>query len=602
MLAVPDEDGNEEQCEYPDYPTIARLYAEMVVGDEIPACRFVKQACQRYLDMLDEAAKPDALFYFSDAWAVDVCDFFDKLARPAGGKKGETLEAQPWQVWEFCAIFGFRRNDPDMPNEIGSRLVREVYCEEPRGQGKSPKAAALGLYCWLNEDEYGSQIFIGAPKEEQARYVFDPMSVMVTQTPELQQHYGVDVTKKQMRKADDPAARVRMISSIADREDGANPHVVIMEELHAQDEALFNVMDSSLGKRVNNLFISITTAGNRAQGVCWNTRKRLINVLAGLADEPSFFGVIYTLDDEEIKDKRIAHDPKRWIKCNPMWGITLSPTSLMERLAKAKAQSEAAVLEFERTRLNIWSNGAGGLISDENWRACENPDLNVLDFKGAKAFIGGDLGSKNDLSSIGILFEVGDKIVAFNEHFVPSRSKSFLHDEFGPLYDGWVRSGALTVTNGSVTDYNVIEDCIRRWCELFDVEAIVFDGYQSNQILSNLHNDGFPAMHINPGIKVVSDPTKDFLARVEGGLLVHDGNPATRWMAMNVTGYFDKRDNVLAQKDSPTSPYKIDGISALINANVARMDAMLDVKRKKKSIYETRGLVGAEGDDGEPDA
>ena len=162
-------------------------------------------------------------------------------------------------------------------------------------------------------------------------------------------------------------AKVRMISSIADREDGANPHVVVMEELHAQDEALFNVMDSSLGKRVNNLFLSITTAGNRAMGICWNTRKRLINVLKKTIDEPSFFGLIFTLDPEESKDKRIAHNPELWPKANPMWGITLFKSSLLERYSKAKAQSPAAILEFERTRLNIWSDGAGGLIATEDW-------------------------------------------------------------------------------------------------------------------------------------------------------------------------------------------------------------------------------------------
>jgi phage terminase large subunit-like protein len=597
-LAVPSEDGTaEEEVEYPDYPTIAKLYAEMVVSDDIPACRYVKQACKRYLDMLKVAAKPRSGFYFSDAWSVDVCDFFDKMAVPTGGRKGDKLVAQPWQIMGFCHIFGFRRNNPDYPNEIGARLVREVYWEVPRGSGKSPTAAVLGLYCWLNEDEVGSQIFIGAPKEEQARYVFDPMSVMVKNTPELQEHYGIDVTKKLMTRHNDAAAKVRMISSIADREDGANPHVVIMEELHAQDEGLFNVMDSSLGKRINNLFISITTAGNRAQGVCWNTRKRLINVLAGIADEPSFFGVIYTLDDNEIKDKRIAHDPKRWIKCNPMWGITLSPSSLMERLAKAKTQSEAAVLEFERTRLNIWSNGAGGLISDENWAACEVKGLDILDFRGETAFIGADLGSKNDLSSIGIIFERDGKLAIFNEHFVPSKSKSFLHEEMGPLYTGWVKTGHLTMTNGPITDYNVIEDRIRLWCSLFDVRYIGFDSYQSNQILSSLYNDGIPCGQVAAGVKTVSDPTKDLLARIEGALLEHDGNPVTRWMAMNVCGYFDKRGNVLAQKDDQHSIYKIDGFAALINANVARMDAMLDAPKKWKSVYEIRGgLAGEENE------
>lgn len=598
MLSVPDDSGTAfEEQEYPDYPTIARLYCEMVLSEEVPSCQYVKQACQRYVDMLAAAEKRGALFYFSDAWAVDACDFFEKLAVPSGGKRGATFVAQPWQIWILCALFGFRRCDPDSPSDMDVRLTREVYVEVPRGSGKSAFAAAIALYCWLNEDENGSQIFIGAPKEEQARYVFDPMSVMVTETPDLQAHYQIEVTKGALRKKGDPAARVRMISSIADREDGANPHVVVMEELHAQDEGLFNVMDSSLGKRPNNLFISITTAGNRAQGVCWSTRKRVINVLAGVAEEQSLFGVIYTLDAEEIKDKRIAHDPARWIKANPMWGITLSKSSLLERYEKARAQSEAAVLEFERTRLNIWSNGAGGLISDENWQACENKKLDILDFRGKEAFIGADLGSKNDLSSIGIIFAHGDKIAIFNEHFVPSKSKTFLHEEFGPLYDGWVRNGHLTMTNGGITDYNVIEERIRRWCELFEVKYIGFDTYQSNQILSNLFNDGLPAGQVAPGTKTVSDPTKDLLARIENGLLEHDGNPVTRWMAMNVTGYFDFRGNVLAKKEEQHSPYKIDGIAALINANVARMDAMLDVKVKKKSIYETRGLAGYDDDE-----
>lgn len=999
MLAVPDETGAVEEVEYPDYPTIARRYCEMVLAEEIPACIYVKQACQRYLDMLAEVGKARAKFYFSDAWAVDACDFFDKITVPSGGRKGATLIAQPWQIWVMCALFGFRRNDPDAPNEIGVRLVREVYLEVPRGSGKalaldtpiptpsgwttmgqikvgdevfsqdgsvtrvlnatdvmldhqcyrmtfsngetviadadhlwlteahvnqpsvrvgramrrfrgpsiserniggrrywyaqfwgrqkyygvvgvddvavmkafdadaaldlqrhpvgndnmkrvrttreiaetltygnrgdwnhsvdmpspiqgrgtlpldpyllgawlgdgdsdgarltcskldgpfwidrinevgfqaspkendtrigirsgfraalraagllgnkhipdaylrasaedrlaviqglmdtdgtcsadgttqeftscnerlargfcellaslgirhslrdrpaklygrvvgisyrvrfcvrrddwavfrmprklermrgadgpkawrnntvqivgcepvdsvpvrcisvehpsqmflfgrtmlpthnSPFSAVIALYCWLNEDENGSQIFIGAPKEEQARYVFDPMSVMITETPGLIDHYGIDVTRKMLRKNGDPAAKVRMISSIADREDGANPHVVVMEELHAQDEGLFNVMDSSLGKRPNNLFISITTAGNRAQGVCWATRKRVIDTLAKVRQEPSLFGVIYTLDPEEVKDKRIAHDPARWIKANPMWGITLSKSSLLERFEKAKAQSEAAVLEFERTRLNIWSNGAGGLISDENWTACENSKLDLLDFKGEEAFIGGDLGSKSDLSSIGIIFESGAKIAVFNEHFVPSKSKTFLHEEFGPLYDGWVRQKAMTVTHGPVTDYDFIEERIRRWCDLFDVRAIVFDGYQSNQILARLYEDGLPAMSVQPGTKTVSDPTKDLLARIEGGLLEHDGNPVTRWMAMNVVGYPDQRGNIVAKKDDPNSPYKIDGFAALINANVARMDAMLDLPKKWTSVYEMRG--GMVGDDG----
>ena len=601
-LDVPGETDQEPvtSLEFPDYPKIAELYCLGILDGKVPACLYIKQAAQRYLDMLEEAKRPDAKFYFSDAWACDFLDFFEKLHLPSGGKKGDKFVAQPWQILIGCAVFGFRRNDPDSPNEIGARLVREVYCEIPRGSGKSPMSSAVGLYCWLNEEENGSQIFIGAPKEDQARYVYDPMKVMVETTPGLQEHYGIVTTKKVMTRSSEPMAKVRMISSIADREDGANPHVVIMEELHAQDEDLFNVMDSSLGKRINNLFFSITTAGNRAQGVCWNTRKSLIAVLAGQKIAPSTFGLIFTLDKHECEDKKLAHNPENWVKCNPMWGITLSKSNLIERFEKAKSQSPAAVLEFERTRLNIWSNGAGGLIDQQLWDDCKVEGLDINDRAGSTAWIGVDLASKNDICSLALIIDHDDtleEITVHTEHFVPTQCPTFKHSEFGPMYDNWVKNGHMNMNRGFVTDYNEIERRIRRFCEVFDVQAIVFDAYQSNQIISNLVDDGMPAMQMQPGVKTISDPSKDLFAKIEGGLLHHDGNPVTAWMAANVVGYYDKRGNVLPQKESPNSPYRIDGIAALIAANVAREDKMLDIKRKKKSIYETRGLHGSTDDE-----
>jgi phage terminase large subunit-like protein len=589
--------------EFPDYPGIARLYCEMILSEEVPACSFIKQAAQRYLDMLEEAARPDALYFFSDAWCCDFLSFFEKLRLPSGGKVGDTFVAQPWQIWIGCATFGFRRNDPEVPVEAGARLTREVYIEVPRGSGKSPFSAAIGLYCFLCEGENGSQIFIGAPKEEQARYVFDPMKAIVETTPGLREHFGMDATNHKITKANDPMARVRMISSIAEREDGANPHVLIMEELHAQDEGLFNVMDSSMGKRVNNLFLSITTAGQRAQGVCWNTRKRLIGILEGNGLEISFFGLIFTLDKEEIEDKRIAHDPARWIKCNPMWGITLFKSNLIERYVKAKAESPSAMLEFERTRLNIWSDGAGGLIASESWEKCRIPPppppavFDPMEYRGRTAWIGADLASKNDIASIAILIDNNDnldEITIITENFVPSQCATFKHSEFGPMYDSWVRKGHLTVTPGPVTDYRVIEERIRFWCTVFDVQAIVFDNYQSNQIIASLHEDGFPAMQMQPGVKTVSHPFLDLQAKINGGLVKHDGNQCTAWMVSNAVGYIDKRDNVLPQKEKPGSPYKIDALSAMIAANVARCDQMLEIKRRKKSVYEKRGLLGGE--------
>lgn len=946
---MPDDDDFVDLVEYPDYPGIAKAYAEGVVAGRIESCLYVRQAAERYLRMLDKADSGTALYVFSVAWTVDVCDFIEKLPLSSGGAEGELFVLQPAQIWWLAAIFGFRRDDPAAPRERGHRLVREAYLEVPRGNGKAlaldtqiptpagwttmgelavgdevyapdgtptkvvaatdvmrdrpcyrvtfsngetviadaehqwvttarvdspgqrigrrmngaltrvrttaeiaatlrygkrgetnhsvrlPEAivgaeaalpidpyvfgawlgdgssafaaltasnddapfmigqieaagystydrptntarlitfqnhvkrgrgavggelarlgvrrnkhipavylrasreqrlallqglmdtdgschhngtaqeitsvnkglaedicellaslgirhsmrvkqarisgrwldcavyriqfcvkrdrmpvfrmprklarmttsferkawrndtvqivgcepvasvpvrciqvehqsheylfgrtmlpthnsellAAVGLYLFTCEGEVGSKGFIGAPKEEQARYVFDPMSAMIRKSPDLASFFGLEATKQRIKKASDPGAYIRMVSSIAEREDGANPHFVIMEELHAQDESLFNVMDSSLGKRPNNLFLSITTAGNRAAGICWNTRKRLMAVLSGLADEISFFGVIYTLDADETKDEKIRYEPDRWVKANPMWGHTLTPSSMLERYNKARAQSPAAMIEFDRTRLNLWQNAAGGLVHPDNWKNCARPGLKIVDFDGRVAYIGGDLASKRDIAAIGALIPLDDgRVAAFNRYFIPAKAPAFQKEHIGPMYEGWVRQGWMTVTPTPVTDYGFIEAAIREWCALLDVEAIVFDNFQSNQVLTSLFNDGYPAMEMPTGTKTVSDPAKDFFALIEAGLLVHEANPVTEWMAMNVVGYEDKRGNILPQKDEPGSDNKIDGITALVSANVVRLDAQLDVPRKKQNIYNARGLAG----------
>jgi phage terminase large subunit-like protein len=573
---------------------MARRYAEMVAGGELLSCRPVRRACERYLRMLDRAAKGKAKYFFSIEWAVDACDFIEKLPLSKGGRAGQLLILQPWQCFALCAIFGFRRDDPEFPASRGSRLVRDVYLEVPRGSGKSELLAAISLYCFCCEGEEGSQVFIGAPKDDQADKVYIPIKTMVEKTPELAEHFGLrKPTLDRIGKVGETSSFITKVSHIAEREDGHDPHVVVMEELHAQDEGLYQVMQSSQGKRTvsGNLFISITTAGRRAAGLAWQVRKRLLNILEGLVEDDSFFGVIYTVDQEEIDDERLRYRREALMKANPMWGISLDPSQILEAISKAKTQSESAVLEFDRTRLNIWRNVNGGLILPENWKACYRPGLNFEDFRGKRMWIGADLGSKNDISAVSALFAERRKLQLFTWYFVPEKAPVFRRETYGPMYLGWIKSDRswMVTTPGGVTDYGFVEEKIRWLCTVGDVQAIAFDSYQSNQILAALYNDGLPAMEMHPGTKHVSDPAKDFFAHVEDGSIEHDGNPVTEWMAMNVVGHTDKRGNILPQKEDPDSPNKIDGIVTAIMANACRLDATLEVKPKRRpSAYNER--------------
>lgn len=568
---------------YPDYVGMGVKYAQMAAEKRIPVCRYVQLAAQRFLDMLAAAQTGAAEYWWSPAHVFDVCDFMEKLPHVEGEWETPTLTLEPWQIWVFCAVFGFRR-----PN--GTRLVRIVYEEVPRKSAKTTKLAGVGLFHFCCEGENGPHIYIGAPKEDQAMKVFNPMRQMLIREPELVSQFGLEYTTKRIKKAD--GGFIRTIASKGETEDGANPSMCIMEELHAQPTELHEVMRSSLGARSNPLFWQITTAGRRAAGVGWEQRKEAVKVLEGRLSADHIFAVIYTIDDDD-KGRELALDVIA--KANPMLGVSVKADIVDDFAKEAKGSPEKKV-EFMRTRLNIWSMAAAGAILPEDWDKCADPGLSLADFVGQRCWIGVDLASRSDMNAMVLLFERGDSLYAFARHYIPEEARAFLSDTWGSQLKAWNAlldpEGVprLVITAGGISDFATIEADIRGYCTVFDVEAIVFDNYQSNQIATALMDDNLPSMTMQPGVKSMSDPTKDVIARVEAGKIRHDGNPVLAWNAANTVVSRDTRDNIMPKKEGVNSDAKIDGFVALCMANAARLSDNAD--KPKPLVYNERGMWG----------
>jgi phage terminase large subunit-like protein len=117
----------------------------------------------------------------------------------------------------------------------------------------------------------------------------------------------------------------------ADVLDGLNPHVVIIDELHAhRTRAVLDVMDSATGARREPLLVMITTAGTDRTSVCWEQHAYAERVLAGTIEDDSLVCYIATIDEGD--DWR---DELSWRKANPNLGITVKPDYLERRAAKA---------------------------------------------------------------------------------------------------------------------------------------------------------------------------------------------------------------------------------------------------------------------------
>ena len=107
-----------------------------------------------------------------------------------------------------------------------------------------------------------------------------------------------------------------------------NTHCGIIDELHAhKTRKVFDVVDSSVGKREQPLIFCITTAGTILDGICMEQHKTIEHILSGDIEDDSFYGIIYTIDkDDDWRDIRSA------MKANPNWGVSVNPRIIESKL------------------------------------------------------------------------------------------------------------------------------------------------------------------------------------------------------------------------------------------------------------------------------
>ena len=544
-----------------DYIAIARQYRDEVRKDKAGKkyCKWVRLAAERDYQDHQRAKKDKAwVYYFDEWWANDVCDFIEKLPHVEGVWETPTIVLEPWQIFILVTVFGWRRKmgkkrDP----ERDPRRFRSVYIEVARKNGKSALSSGIALYCLCCEGENGPQIKTAATTGDQARVVFDVCRKMVEKTPELQEAFSVQAMMHSI-----PCwmngGHIKPINSKASTQDGLNPHLSIIDELHAHaDRSLFDVLKSAQGARQNPLSWYITTAGYILNGVCMEQRTLVTKILETVIEADHYFGIIFTLDEGDD-----AFDPKVWGKANPNLRV-MNVSKIHEEAEEAK-NSPSSEGEFKTKRCNLWLNAANAWLNIKQWEDCQD-NIKLADFAGQPAWIGCDLADKNDIAAAVILFRRDDVYYAFPRFYLP-KDLVLACAHRNPSYKIWAERGYITLTEGDYIDFNRIEADIREWCATYEVRGIGFDQYGSAQIASRLLEDGHPASIIHKNAANCSDSAKILENRVKTRKFRHDGNPVFKWMASNVVVTRKVDGSILPKKETPDSHNKIDGIDATVVA------------------------------------
>ena len=543
------------------YVAIAKQYAEQVVAGEILACRWVQLACHRQLnDLLRFRGKAtpnrfnpkltdrDGRPFFP---ADNLCAFIERLPHVKGPLAGEPIKLEPWQVFILTTVFGWVKDD-------GKRRFRRSYIEVPRGNAKSTLSSAVALYMLAADREGGAEVYSLATTRDQARIVFGDAQTMARRSPGFRNRFSVEVGAHNMHVLAS-GSKFEALSAEGSTLDGLNIHFGCVDELHAhKTRTVYDVVETGTGKRDNSLLWVITTAGSNRAGICYEVRTFVTKLLDGVFDDDSQFGIIYGLDDGDDWTSENA-----LIKANPNWGISVRPEVLAPLQAKAM-QLPSAVNNFKTKHLNEWVNADTAWMDMRAWDACTDSSVDPDAFVGQPCWIGLDLASKTDIAALVMVFahpEMADAYVVFGKYYLPEDTVTAAGNS---QYEGWMRTGRLTVTPGNVIDFGWIEADLLDMASRYAIQAVAFDPFQATQLSTRMLAEGLPMIEVRPTVLNFSEPMKTLEALVLQKKLTHDGDPVLSWMASNVVAHLDVKDNIYPRKERPEN--KIDGIVALIMA------------------------------------
>jgi phage terminase large subunit-like protein len=532
-----------------------RRYARDVISGTIPACKWIKLACER---TERDHERHDGAYRFDASRASAPCEFISEFKFVQDSIKtmaGEPFRLLPWQLWILTTVFGWLWRD------TGNRRYRRSYIEVGRGNGKSTLSAGVTQYIAFGEGVRGAQCICAASEMNQSRIVLDTAREMSSQDQELCEQLGLEVLA---HKIVQPRTNSKLwaLPAKSTSAEGLSLNCGCLDELHAQrGRALYDVLSSGCAKRTNSLFWAVTTGGDSVADIASEVHAYAEKVLKGELEDDSFLAALYTVDSGDD-----WQSPLVWQKANPSWKVSIDPRTIEEEAKRAR-QIPGEQRHFRTRHLCEWFQDSGDVtpfLLAPAVRKCYVPSLDEAEFKGATCALGCDLASRLDMCSVATVYsrmeEKKRHYYVFVKSFLPEAQRTAL-----PAYGQWETDGELVFAGSETTDQDFIEEFVVMQMEQHTVRDISFDPIQSSMLISHLEQRGGVLLEVAQSAKYLTPGVLELQEAVTDGRL-HTNSKILVWALANL--------RIKTVGSNMLQPVRPDDHSKKIDAAVATIMAL----------------------------
>jgi len=523
---------------------------------------------------------------FDPARVRHVVRVLGKLQHVKGRWARRPLRLFDWQLcYEIAAPFGL------LDAATGLRLIRTLYIEKPRKNGKSTECSGLGLVLAFADGEEGAEVYAAAKDKQQAAVVFEPARVMAERSPELRRKLGTrGITKGYLQNPTTTSIFRPLASDTGGNLHGLNVHGGIIDELHVhRTPDTVDAIETGTGSRQQPMVVIITTADEGRTGSIYDTKRTYVENLANrVTTDRTWYGVVFAARTEQIEQAPFELSTLK--TANPGIGYTVT-VEYLEAKAREAANSPAQLNRYLRLHLGKRTKQSIAWLPLSKWDEAA-AIVTREDFAGRSAYLGFDLSSTTDFTAAAWLapFDVDDETVGYFvwvRVWIPEERIEELEQLTAVPLRQWIAAGWITPTEGNVVDYARFRADVAAETEALGCTVVEtpFDPWNATETVQEMTNAGHTMIPTRQGYATLSPACKEVERAVMGSkpgrsLFVHGGNPVLRWMAGCAEVTQDPNGNIKPTKpDRRKASQRIDGIAAIVTAMTR---AMLRTKPKRK--------------------
>lgn len=556
----------------------ATEYAKKVVNGEIKMGLLHTLACKRHLNDLEKQNTEEFPYYWDVDKANRIIEYAETLII-AEGSEPKPVKLLDCQAFDLAVPFGWYKC------ENGKRRFRRKYKSMARQNGKTFENGITGTYVGGFGGYKFGKLFTVATKKRQARLAWEEMAKFITIDDDLNELFKVQ-DYKSLITALETNCTIEALSKEAGLDDGFRSIYSSIDELHQhKDNKIYKAIYNGTRSLPETLVSMITTRGDKLNSFCKEMDDYCIKILQGVTTAEDFFVDIYCLDkDDDIWDE------KNWIKANPFLASTKQGLETLRTDANtARDMGGSDLRDFLIKCLNMWvQNTDDQFIDVSKWEECGSK-RKLENFRNRACWVGLDLSSGGDLTTLCLEFEEPDEVYYFYSHsFMPrGRLEEHIETDLAP-YDLWEQLKLITVTGGSgdfKNDYRFIIKHLKELKEEYNLTflGIGLDPHNADGIMSELEDFGCPILLVTQSAKFLHDATEEIQLAVKSKKVEYDkSNELLTWSFTNAKIVKNSFGEKKVDKEPRAKFKRIDPVDACIDAHTVMM------KNKNKEVVNVK--------------